>query len=597
LKTTEAGETMNHSQQSTPPSKLTFTLVGHNDTIDSLAFLPDGRTVASASFDSTKFWDVATGRELRTFEYDDEYECVYVRCLSPNGKCFVTVDATSTIRFRDMRDDHLIRDPFENPSLIREGAFSDDGSTFAFSDRDDKVTVLSVTSNAEPRVFDACDYLDVPIALSPNGRFLAIGDRVGNGVRVLEVATGNEVHIVTGKELYVYNIAFSPDGLALATAGSETTKLWELSTGRELCSFATDGGFSSLAFSPDGRWVASGDEGPNRTTLHDATSGRRCGSLSGHHIAFSKDGSRIATGSRHEEIQVVNAGTGEEISAWAGHDAAVLCVAISPDGQTIATGGMDNAIKIWDMRTGREVRTLGGHRDGVRSIAFSADANMLASIDGSDAGRFWDVSAARITRTVLDDQRYVIAFSTDLRLMFWSSPGDNLIRTEELATGREIYTVRYDYFYNPLVVSPDGRFAAAGINDGVVAWDLDTGKHLCDLNLRDRWSRRPKTAISFSPDGQLLAIGCDDGRVMLLNLSTGKVAHVINTSSDLHSLSFSADGRFLAVSCPSVSGTRLWEVETGQKLNRLPYLDRAVFSLDGRLLIGTRAVHTVRLWQ
>ena len=195
----------------------------------------------------------------------------------------------------------------------------------------------------------------------------------------------------------------------------------------------------SLAFSPDGTILASGLV-DKTVELWEFATRTHIVALEGHtdnvsSIAFSPDGTKIASGSYDNTVRLWDVATGENIATLEGHMYWVHSVAFSPDGRMLASGSMDNTVKLWDVATGENIATLGSgyYEQGgiVYSVAFSPDGRMLASGLAGNTVRLWDVADAKPLWPYLigqyHDLRSVVsvAFSPDgTRLVSGSRKGD-----------------------------------------------------------------------------------------------------------------------------------------------------------------------------
>jgi len=217
-----------------------------------------------------------------------------------------------------------------------------------------------------------------------------------------------ELILQTGHSVKVDAMAFSPDGLSIATGGADgTIKIWDAAAVRELRTLAGHaGGVKAVAFNPDGTKLVSGGA-DGRIVLWDVASGNEAGTAAGHAgavsaVAFSRDGRRLASGGADFKVKLWDAATLNEARQFEGHYRLILALAFSPDGARLASGGADEVIRLWDLSKSESKKSkkaepilLEGHTGWVRSLAFSPDSAMLLS-GGADA------AAPRNRRHALD---------------------------------------------------------------------------------------------------------------------------------------------------------------------------------------------------
>jgi WD40 repeat protein len=246
------------------------------------------------------------------------------------------------------------------------------------------------------------------VAYSPDGRFIASCAMEGD-IPLWDVAARRVCRTLVLSENFPQCLAFSPDGHRLAAGSgapnptmdqSGIVRVWAIPEGKELLTYRGHaGGIFDLAFSPDGRTIASVGGDLRRHTgevkLWDAATGHDLRSFVGHAdivrrgVAFSPDGTILATASRDTTARLWDVATGGLLHGLK-HANTVDCLAFNLDGTRLATGSDDRTIKLWDVATGDEVLTLRGHSAGVNSVVFSTDGHRLVSGSIDWTARVWD---------------------------------------------------------------------------------------------------------------------------------------------------------------------------------------------------------------
>jgi len=498
---------------------------GHTKAIDRLAYSPDGKTLASTSRDGTvKLWNSDAGSLIRTLK--DHHDGVSSEIVfSPDGKTLLSAGGGEpTTRIWDLATGQVAATLKDTGWIL---AISADGKTLATGSGDGWIKLWDIAAGSVVRTFRDHHTVDPVqnLAFASDGKTLASTGYTSPAVTLWDATTGNLLRSLKGHTGTILDIAFSPDGVHLASACNDlTVRIWDTTRDQEARSLPEKDDVGGVSFGPDGSYLASAC-GDGTVKLWDLTSGQVVRTFRGHTgpvkcVAISRDGRFAASAGSDLAVRIWEVATGQEVKAFKGHTAGIMDVAFSPDGKTVASGGDDHLVKVWDLAAGREIHTLKGHTGGVNGVAFSPDGKTLVSADFEGFILFWDLaSGLRVKTSKADEGLCTIAYSPDGRWLASGGYGRS-IQVWDAATGQEAHALAgHAAMVQHLAFSPDSRrLASASADRTVRIWDPAFDQEVMVL----RGHTGPVLTVAFSPDGARVASGSSDRTVKIWEANTGQ---------------------------------------------------------------------------
>jgi RNA polymerase sigma factor (sigma-70 family) len=558
------------------------TISAYNEPISGVVFSPDGKLLLSACYwePTIRVWESATGKECHRLRGDPKG--IRALAVSRDGKVLASAGCDNSIRLWSMAGWKELRRLTGHEETIASLAFAPDGKSLISGGEDRTIRIWDTEKGRELRRLSLGSRVLFAIAQSPDGKILASVHRNDGIVGLWDVAGGKLLRELRAPK--VRDVAFSPDGNTVATAGLEQIlRLWDVVTGEELR--RADGFTCSgkVAYAPNGKILAcSTAANAGEIRLRDPATAEEVLDLPGHRstphfVSFSDDGKTLRISDSEDVIGFWNVATGKPSSPLQSpprilHPSNVLTPTyLSRDGKCAAAIGGDNHILLWHPATSRIIHDIAEPPAKWKRLAFSPTAAMLAATHQDGTVRLWDTTNGRQIGQFGDEKAAnksdfdFPTFSGDGKTLVGVDRHDGTIRLWDVKTKQEARRLKAIHPHIlSLVLSADGSMLVslsgipAGRTEGLRTicqlWNLKTGEELFQMPLKG-------DSVVLSPDSKMLVAAQYNG-IHLWEVATGRERHCFDGHrGTAYCLAFSTDGRLLA-SGGSDKTAIVWDVRS-----------------------------------
>jgi len=548
----------------------------HGAAIIGHVLLDGGKTAASTSHDRTvRIWELESGRQLHRHDFDPSESVPTTISVIDDRSFLVSLGSGKSVRF-NAEAEPLVE--LEHPELRYVQAVPG-GELF---------TGVDEAVPGELILFDAdanrTGSIDSGAPKVVTWRFSADGSRVALSgwamktrhtgtahLVIAEVATGEVLASVASGEQYIQGLAFSPDaGRVMLGLGDGNVRVFDVAgstfTPPQKAHISS---VLTAAWSPDGKWIATGSGKDRQIAIHDGESGEWIHTFIAHDqsiaaLSFTPDSERLVSSSNDSRLRVFIPETGEPTLHVPGHRAAICSVDWSGDGEVVATGGFDSSARLWDPATGQEKFVLDCGAGSVNDIAFSPDDKRIATASQDSVFRVFSVETGELEYAVSDGNYAVfcVRWSPDGKRIA-TGHGDGGYRIHDAATGRVLLRKAFAQgFCFAIAWSPSGdRLIAA--SSTIRQWETKEFRELSPLG----GPKAPVSALEFDQAGSLWSASADR-RVIRWNLETGKSELEFQAHpSRVEALAVSGAGDVIATCGYGEDTIRLWDAKTGEPVD------------------------------
>jgi WD40 repeat protein len=529
--------------------KLLYTL----ERVRSLQYIPDGKFIVTACWDSTaKVWDIASGKLLQSLNAaKGDFICdVYSAQFAADGQNVITESNDGVVKIWDAVSGKLILSlkNYDN-SGVQSVKFSSDNKKIVTASRDNTIKIWDAASGELLQLFQGHTALVELAKFSYGGKYL-LASFPDTTTKVWEVASGKLLHILKGYATLYDMASFSPDGKYVVTGykyGESIPKIWDISSGRLLYTLKVDTGLiTSSEFSSDGKYIITTSNIDRTAKIWGVESGKLLHTLKNvRNIYISPDGKRIATISKEDDsaTKIWDVASGKLLYTVEGHPGYAYNETFSPDGKYIVTSNDDYEVKIMDAASGKLLHTL---RE-ITQFRFDGTKMLTTSSDFTPTN-IWDIASGKLLHTIEEaalvkfspNGNYI--FTTDFGRFNFSASKSNTAKILDAASGKLLHILKDNSgWVESGEFSPDSKNIITVSNDfQAKIWHIQTGLLEKTISLGEN---TVVENIDFANDKLL---GKNNSEIRVFNLSTGKLLYSVISTNGTDYLSRLPNGYYMA---------------------------------------------------
>ena len=574
----------------------------HDADVMCVGFSPDGQLLVSGSGDGTaRIWAAKDGGQVAVFQHEKLASC------DAELSCFQREPIVTAVAFSGDRrhiatatyEDAMFREhdgdryaiirvwDLKNRILVSSMKGHEDKIRFVAFIRDD-AAIVSGSHDGTCRTWDAWTGKEL-------ASFLLLGECCEN-----PYMTRPSLSVVSQLEPFqrVKVMAISVDAALVASSEKGTVWIWDLSTGEQVDRFLAPGyGLRTLAFSADGRYLASGQWADSLVKIWSIRERREIAAFDGHGqevttVHWMPNARAVVSGSEDTSLRVWSIERKTKVGRLRNHADRIFRLHFSPDGKRCVSASRDGAVYVWDVATGALASVLSGFKELAQDAKFSPDGRLVAGAGGKPPDcciRIWDAENG-VERFVLRGHRHIVtsvAFSGDGRQIV-SGSWDNTVRLWDVYEKTELRCfANEENTVVDVALSADGRHVA--VTDGMPSvWDVFSGARIQELRV---FAQR----IAFTPDCKRVITG-DDKCIEVWELGSDQCVERVNGRRDVLDYATAGPERRWIARLDSTE-TVIENRRTGKGIAWMPIvLDTVATGPNGDTWVGASA-HNVSIFR